>query len=264
MQCILRRFNGAVCVMFMSLVSRTGEEKKYPELAGTRVVITGITPTLGEEIVQAFAERKAKLLLQTSEAALNIAAKKGRPTKSSTEVKFYARAFSGSNSPSRFAQEAARCFGSIETLINLVSVTRKECFGLRSLDQIENMIVKKLSAPREITEVTANRMALTWSEGLILNILILFSPNSHEEAALAGIFKSTLSAMTRDQAKRWSESSVRINAVASHTSSSNLETEGLGTTVSDLTDLTLYLASNAGRQLTGHVFDAEGVSRYRC
>lgn len=248
----------------MSLVQRDCVSEKYPELAGARVVITGFTSSVGVEIAEAFAHRKARLIISTPENSARMTTKKNKLLKKAAEVEILDTSKSFKERPAHFAQRVARTFGSIDMLVNLITLTREECLKKRDLNQIEDLIVQKFSAPREITEVTANRMALTWSEGMILNALVMFTPQSAEEAAITGLMKSTLAAMTQDQATRWASSAVRINAIGPKATVFDTMSGACLTSESDLAALALFLASRKGRNLTGHIFDAEAVARRGC
>lgn len=250
--------------MYMSLVQRDCVAESYPELAGTRVVIYGLTSALGLEVAEAFAHRRARLIISSPEHSARLALKNCKAFKTAAEFEFIKTSSNSKDTPTHFAQRVARRFGSIDTLINLVSLTRHECTGKRSIRQIEDLIVRKFSALHEITQVTANRMSLTWSEGLILNALVMFTPQSAEDAAIAGLMRSTLAAMTRDQAKQWAGSAVRINAIAPKATLYDAMSGACLTSEPDLASLALYLASHKGRNLTGHIFDAEGVARRGC
>ena len=50
--------------MLMSVLEGARASPAYPELAGKRVLITGITSTSGVDVVRAFAEHRARLVLQ--------------------------------------------------------------------------------------------------------------------------------------------------------------------------------------------------------
>ncbi|MFM7084962.1 MAG: SDR family oxidoreductase [Hyphomicrobium sp.] len=250
--------------MYMSLVQRDRVAGNYPELAGTRVVISGLTSSLGIELAEAFAHRNARLIISTADEAAQIALKKKKNLKKASRIEFVDPSKSCIEPPSQFAQRVARTLGSIDTLINLISLSREECSGKKNINEIEDLVVKKFSSAREITEVTANRMALTWCEGIILNALVMFTPQTDGEAGIAGLMKSTLAAMTHNQARRWADSAVRINAIGSKATLYDAMSGACLTSESDLAALAVYLASRQGQNLTGHMFDAEGVSRRGC
>ena len=53
--------------MLMSVIDDVRVMPAYPELAGKRVLITGLTSSCGVDIVRAFAEHKGRLVLQFAE-----------------------------------------------------------------------------------------------------------------------------------------------------------------------------------------------------
>jgi 3-oxoacyl-[acyl-carrier protein] reductase len=172
--------------------------------------------------------------------------------------------FSEAATPTRFAQRAAEGLGAIDAVINLTQLTRAELSYVSDIEEIEDLVTAKLSAMREVTEVAANRMALTWSEGTILNVVIGPAPQSARDAAVLGLVRQALAAMTTDLARRWSGDVVRINAVGPKATTLDFSSGACLTSEPDIAALALHLASRKGRTLTGYVFDAEGVARRGC
>ena len=55
--------------MLMSVIEGALSAPAYPELAGKRVLITGLTSRCGVDIARAFAEHKGRLILQFAETS---------------------------------------------------------------------------------------------------------------------------------------------------------------------------------------------------
>lgn len=250
--------------MYMSVIARESGAESYADLAGARVAISGLSSAQGVDLARAFAERQGRLAVQTSERTPEMVEIGALLAEASSELKFYDTAFGAEETPTRFAQRAAQAFGGLDAVINLVAVTRAECQAAVELQDIERLVVSKLSALREITEVAANRMALTWAEGTILNVVLAPAPQSAREAAVLGILRTALAAMTSDLARRWAGDVIRINAVGPKATTLDAANGACLTSEPDIAALALYLASRKGRSLTGHVFDAEGVARRGC
>ncbi len=116
--------------------------------------------------------------------------------------------------------------------------------------------------PVHVTRIVANRMRLTLNEGLVLNVVTMPAPRTAGEAALAGIVRSALAAVTRGEAQRWAPQGIRVNAVGP---SATMADSGASlASEPDIAALALYLASRPGRTLTGQVFDAAGVAKRGC
>jgi 3-oxoacyl-[acyl-carrier protein] reductase len=250
--------------MYMSVIARESGAETYAELAGARVVVSGLSTLLGVDLVRAFADRKARLVLQTAERSPEMVELTALLASSASGVTLIDVPFSAALTPARFAQRAAKDLGGIDTVINLVAVTQTDLNAVATLEEIEDFIVAKLGAVREITEVTANRMALTWSEGSILNAVVAPAPQTARDAAILGMLRQALAAMTADLARRWSGDVVRINAAGPKSTTLDTLSGACLTSEPDIAALALYLASRKGRTLTGHVFDAEGVARRGC
>src|SRR5436190_2164580 len=166
--------------MLMSVIEGARSAPAYPELAGKRVLITGLTSSCGVDIARAFADHKARLILQFDEMS---------------------------------------------------------------------------ERTQAIAEIAANRMALSYIEGLILNVAILTPPMKGPAQAFASVAKAALSAMTRIQAEEWAGKAIRFNAIAPQTAHPSAEPSLAGEP--EVAALALYLASGRGKALSGHVFEAE-------
>ena len=108
---------------------------------------------------------------------------------------------------------------------------------------------------RDSAKIAANRMAISYIEGLILNVAILTPPMKGPAQAFASVAKAALSAMTRIQAEEWAGKAIRFNAIAPQTAHPPVEPSLAGEP--KVAALALYLASGRGKALSGHVFEAE-------
>jgi 3-oxoacyl-[acyl-carrier protein] reductase len=88
------------------------------------------------------------------------------------------------------------------------------------------------------------------------------TPRTAGEAAVAGIVRAALAAVTRGEAQRWAPQGIRVNAVGP--SATVGDTGASLTSEPDIAALALYLASRPGRTLTGQMFDAAGVAKRGC
>lgn len=243
--------------MFMSVVAPVPGVSVYPELAGARVLITGLSSAQGVDVARAFADHKTRLVLQTCETSPEMTELASILARETAEIRLFERA----NSPdaTRFAQTAVSAFGGLDAVVNLISLSRNDLEGVESLAAIEDLVSEKLLPATLITRVAANRMALTWTVGSILNVVQMPAPQNEREAALAGITRTALAALTRGEAQAVSDKAVRINAVGPRAVVSNEPAGAVLSTGPEIASLALHLASHRGRQLTGHVFDAEQV-----
>lgn len=247
--------------MFMSVVESGRSVKVHPEVAGSRVLITGLTPSLGVDLARAFAEHKCRLTIQAPDAGPEIAALGGILAETALDLKLYPDAFADADAAVRFTQSVIGAMSGLDSLINLVSVSRDDVNGRTSARDIENLISEKLLAATLITRVAANRMRLTLGTGMILNVVRMATPETAAERAIAGVLRGALAAMTRGEAQQWADQAVRINAVGPQTDTSARSAGACLTSEPDIAALALHLASKQGRQLSGHVFDAAGVAQ---
>lgn len=243
--------------MFMSVVAPVPGVSVHPELAGARVLLTGVSEDCGVDTARAFADHKASLVLQSSDTSPKMTELVSLLAETATEIRFFNHPIGGE--PVRFAQTAAQAFSGLETVVNFISFTPDEIADTASHTGIEDLVARKLEAALEITRVAANRMGLTWTEGSILNVVTLPPVASDRDIALSGFVRTALAAMTKGEANAVAGRAIRINAIGPR---SHIPGETGGACLSngpEIASLALHLASKKGRQLTGHVFDAEQV-----
>lgn len=250
--------------MYMSVATRADAAPVYAELAGARILLTGLTADMGVDVARAFADHKARLVLQSADASPAVAELAAILAESASDMKLFLEAPLDGDGAVRFAQTAAATFGGLDAVVNLVTIRRSELAGLTSLDACERFIADKLIVPTLIGRVAANRMRLTWTEGLILNVVVMEEPVTAAEAAMGNLVRAALAALTRGEASEWADKAIRFNAIGPK---SHVPGESSGATLAnepDIAALALYLAARKGRALSGHVFDAEGVARNGC
>ena len=246
--------------MFMSVVGGESGVGVHPELAGARVLLTGLSPSLGVDIARGFADHKAHLVLQTDGNSPELATVASLVSESAAEVKIYSERFLDGDAAVRFAQGPAQVFGGLDAVVNLVAISRADMHGRASQLEIEDLVSDKLLAATLLTRICANRMRLTLGTGLVLNIVRMPEPETAAEAAIAGVVRAALAAMTRGEAQKWADQAIRINAIGPR-SIMEPTTGACLTSEPDIAALALHLASRKGRKLSGHVFDATGVAR---
>ncbi len=170
-----------------------------------------------------------------------------------SELQVYSDPLTDIESTTRFAQTAAKTFSGVDAVVNLIHLDLK-ALSTEVLDgDFETAIARRLQTARVITRIAANRMRLTWSEGLVFNVLVSTPPQSNAETALLSMARAMLASMTRSEASEWADQAIRINAVAPVLDS----TEAGACIVSEpqVAALAMFLASSRGRDLSGLVFD---------
>jgi 3-oxoacyl-[acyl-carrier protein] reductase len=97
-------------------------------------------------------------------------------------------------------------------------------------------------------------MSVCYADGLILNIATLLAHRPGAAHAFATVARSALAAMTRSQAQEWAGRGIRFNAIAP---SVHLPFHASPCGEPDIAALALHLASARGKELSGHIFEAE-------
>jgi NAD(P)-dependent dehydrogenase (short-subunit alcohol dehydrogenase family) len=240
--------------MLMSVIEGALSVPAYPELAGKRVLITGLTSSCGVDVVRAFAEHKGRLVLQFSEESTAMETVAEIVAPDALETKVYGPIGSEPDDIARFARTSMQAYGGLDVVINLVPLDMPGNIPIASVTEVERLVASQLAAPFLISKIAANRMNMVLSEGVILNVAVL-SPNcSGAKAAFATVAKAGLVAMTRKQAEEWAKHAIRFNAIAPAVVADG----GPGLSGEpDIAAMALYLASARGKALSGCVFDAE-------
>jgi 3-oxoacyl-[acyl-carrier protein] reductase len=244
--------------MFMSVVDSVPGVSVYPELAGGRVLITGISSDAGVDVARAFASHRTYLIMQTADTSPAMTEVAALLTESATNLQLFNEPLDTRDAARRFAQTAAQIHGGIDTVVNLISISPEDISGLSTEADVETFISDKFSAQLELTRVIANRMRTTWTEGSILNAVLMPEPATQREVAVGGLIHAALAAMTRGEAQAWAEHAIRINAIGPR------GTAPAGAALSsepEVASLALYLASKKGRTLSGQMFDAAHICR---
>lgn len=245
--------------MLMSLVQELRSAADYPELSGTRVLLSGLTSRCGVDIARAFAERRTRLVIRAAEDSVEVDAIAGLLAQSGSELSLYATDdIEDADQAVAFAQGAAqKAFGGLESVINVIEIHPADLTGRSSQRELEDLVSEKLLAPTLAARVIANRMQLTLTAGSILHVVRAPQPETPEQLMVLEIVRATLAAVVRSESKNWADKGTRINAVAPATGLEAFEQTLLGEP--DVAALALYLTSAKGRDLTGHLFDTRNA-----
>jgi len=241
--------------MLMSAIEDARFAPSHPELAGKRVLITGVTSSCGVDIVRAFAEHKARLVLQFAEMSESTQVIAEIAAPHALDIKAFGPVACEAEAVAQLARGVMQAFGGLDAVINLVPLAPADLGTPASLDDIERRVAQRLLLPCLIAKIAANRMALSYIEGLILNVAMLTPPIKGPAQAFATVAKAALTAMTRAQAEEWAGKAIRFNAIAPQTAQVPAEPSLAGEP--EVAELALYLASGRGKALSGHVFEAE-------
>jgi NAD(P)-dependent dehydrogenase (short-subunit alcohol dehydrogenase family) len=245
--------------MLMSVAEIARNVGLYPELAGARVLVTGIQSTRGVDLVRAFGEHGCRMVLQVPEISSEIDAILSHVAETALEIHVHHDPIDTAEEAVRFTQATSRHFGGFDIVVNLIPLDLSDLRGIATPDDIETMIADRFQSAARTTGVAANRMGLTWTHGSVLNILCVPATTRPEDQVIIAMARTTLAAMTRGEADRWQGHGVRINAVAPMSSlvPNLLSDADLVRSEPDAAALALYLASAEAESLSGLIFDAD-------
>jgi 3-oxoacyl-[acyl-carrier protein] reductase len=224
----------------------------YPELAGRRVLVTGIGGALGVEIVRLLADQQAMLVLTAGEATPELQALAEIVAPAAPELRLYTGPFADHDAILRVARAATQCLGGLDAVINLAEVGEPPMDATEA--EIESMVTGLLAMPCLASRVVANRLRTTLLPGVIVNVVTSPRGASPRARLVAGIARATLAAFTRSEAAALVADGIRVNAIA--------PAEGQPTggacisSIPDIATLALHLASGRSPALTGLVLEA--------
>lgn len=249
--------------MLMSVIARSCESVALPELAGARVLITGLTSASGFDVARAFSDHGARLIIQSPEESPEMTELAAVLAENSAELRLFNTPLENEADATRLVQTAAADFGGLDAVVNLVPLSGAAVRSLDTFADVDALMSRALRLPLRLTEVAANRMRLVWSEGSILNVLRVEEAAGGRGMMLADMLRADLADLTRGLAEQWAEHGIRINAVAPPSSVAVLGGDAQASDA-DLAAVALQLASRKGRSVSGHVLDAAGAARRWC
>ncbi|WP_072393765.1 SDR family oxidoreductase [Hyphomicrobium sp. CS1GBMeth3] len=247
----------------MSVIARQCESVALPELAGARVLMTGLTSAFGFDIARTFADRGAHLILQSPEESPEMTELAAVLAESPAEIRLYNTPLETEEQATRLVQSVAQEVGGFDAVINLALVHAEAVGRLETSGDVETLISDTLRLPLRLTEVAANRMRLVWVEGSILNVVRVEEAAGGRAMMFADILRAELAALTRGLAAQWANDGIRVNAVAPPSSIAAMGGDAQASDA-DLATVALELASNKGRSISGYILDAAGAARTWC
>jgi NAD(P)-dependent dehydrogenase (short-subunit alcohol dehydrogenase family) len=248
----------------MSVAAHSYEYASFPELARSRVLITGLSSAQGFDVARAFADHGARLVIQSAEDTPEMTELAAVLAQSTSDLTFFNTPLLASEDAKRLGQGAAQSLGGIDSVVNLVSLDARAMRAVETMGDVDALVAQALRNPLLLTEVVANRMRLTWTEGSILNVVAMPDAFGGRATLVADALRAELADMTRGLAERWAEHGVRVNAVGPPSSVATLMGGAGRVADADLAALALRLASGKCRSVSGHLLDPEGAARRWC
>lgn len=241
--------------MLMSPLDGVDLPLDYPELAGRRVLVTGVSGSggLGVEIVRMLAEQRACIIIGATDASPEVQAVAEMVAPLAPELHLISGPFKSNDDILRFARTAMQAAGGVDAVINVTDVAEPPANASDAV--VERMVTDILTMPCLVTKVAANRMRTALAEGTIINIVVCHPKASAHAKLVARIARTAIAAFTRTQAQQLAADGIKINAVAPADSERGL---GCITGNADIVSLALHLASGRGSNLSGLMFEAVG------
>ena len=198
--------------MLMSPLDGVEFLPEYPELAGRRVLVTGVQGAIGVELVRMLAEQRASLVLAAAVASPELQALAEIVAPDAMELRLYTGPFADHEAMIRFARTAVQALGGIDIVINLAEVGEPPANA--SERDIGDMVTDLLALPCLVSRIAANRMRTTLTQGAIINVVTSAPGSSRRARLVANIARSAIAALTRTEAQSHAKDGLRINAIA--------------------------------------------------
>ena len=199
--------------MVMGVAEIQSRQGIYPELEGARVLVTGLEADHGVEVARAFADAGCRLIVQTPAMSHELEILLELMAQSAEELRISESLIEDDAAAIRFAQGAVKEFGGLDVVVNLARLDAAGLSPDADQDDIEDRIAATLGPAFRITRVVANRMHVTWNEGLVLNVVTQGAAASPAAMMLGQIARAALAALTRREGERLADKAVRVNAI---------------------------------------------------
>jgi NAD(P)-dependent dehydrogenase (short-subunit alcohol dehydrogenase family) len=237
--------------MLIGTLDKVEFAPEYPELAGKRVLVTGVAGPLGVDVVRAFAEAHTRLVIQADEDGPDTQAMAEIIAPSAMEVRLFPGALEGANAKLRFARDAAQKFGGLDVAINLAQTL--EPADAANEAAIEGLVADTLAMPVLATRVAVNRMRTMLSPGVVVNIVTTPRNATPGAALLAQLVRQALASFTRAEAEAAVDDAIRISAIVP---AAGISEGQILSGTADVASLALHLASGRDAQLSGLIYEA--------
>ena len=130
--------------MFMSTITLEYSGHVFPDLAGARVLITGVTSETGVDVARAFAEHKTRLIIQSPEVSHEMTEVGALLAVEAAEIEFFNDPLISAEQSVQLTQRAAKVYGGLDAVINFASIKRQDMTGVASLPEVETFVSSKL------------------------------------------------------------------------------------------------------------------------
>jgi len=223
----------------------------HPEIVGRRVLITGAASELGLEVVRLFAEHGARLALHCDDDSRATQARMAVATQDALAVERVNGSVASHHDTLHMARASAQVFGGLDMAVNIAMLPELEDASQLG---VERTVSAALMLPTLVTQVVANRMRTSLTEGMILNVLASRPHASPRQRAAEGFARTALAALTRGEAAAWGPYGIRINAVAPPTGLVR-HTDDYVCGMPDVASLALHMAGDRSSRLSGLVLE---------
>lgn len=226
------------------------------QIRGPRVLLTGVSDAAACELARSLADRGCRLVVQAPAMTSQVDRTIERLRATGRLVGSHVGPIEGAAQAMQFTADAAAAAGSLDLAVNFVSIDLADVVdALQDADTLEDRLWELFETVVSASHVAANRMGLTWRDGLILNVVSSSGEARVDGHLLHSLLCTPLAVVTRRLSERWAHQSVRINAVAPL--ASRLDEIAGCRALQTIVD---ELRSGRATGLTGLVFDLEMAS----
>lgn len=240
--------------MLMSVVDEISEFDPYPVLAGTRVLVTGGSSLMGQAVLRALAQHRARIVVPegaTSAMPVALMAAPGGWAGSFTALD---QPMTSTADATRMTQIASTIHGGLDNVVNVVSIDRAEIAEAVATDHVSQLMTDALATATAVMRVAENRMSLSATPGAIVTILTFTGQLSARERLCADLIRATLASAVRTLATAAAAKGVRILAIA--------DGHDIDSDTTAAANQTLRLLADKRGSLSGLVFELDACAGY--
>lgn len=241
-----------------------------------KVIVTGANRSIGQKIALAFAEQGADVAISYRSDALGAEQTTQLIKEKARSAQAIYADFAEMDQVFNFAQQAINYLGHVDILVNNAGMLCRETLMELSPEKMQEVFQVNTIAPLYLTQLCAKDMIVKETKGCIINISSIGGVLTMPKGIGYGASKAALNKWTKNAALNLAEYGIRVNTIApgvieagmnEDTAKNNpelwqyylrnipLHTPGAP---QDIADMTLFLASEKARWITGKIFEVDG------
>lgn len=246
------------------------------EFTGKKIIVTGATRSMGQDMALRFAEQGADVVISYrsdpagAEETLRLIKAMGRNAWAIQSD------FSEMCNVASFAEAAIAQLGHIDILINNAGINARETFLDLQPEKMQSLLQVNTAAPLYLLQLCAKNMIQEKIKGCVINISSIAASATFPRGIGYAMSKAAMNKWTQNAALDLAGYGIRVNAIAPGVIKAGMNEDTEATdpvlwkaridgiplkragSVDDITQMALYLASEKAAWITGKIFEVDG------